>query len=205
MAVFIPIPVRRTVVSASRTLRMPFSCKSCGFDAVVGVVGRGAAETGAAPFVAPQATEHERDLASRRAFADGQELMLLVACPRCGKRDEEVQARWRRGTHTVQAMVAAAFLALILGVWMQSPDPVFAILIAMPGALAVFLVGYLRGLRVELSQDRVSFLSPEDLAAEEEQAAQKKAAEKAAQKERAEHRARTHPRRRRPRPLEEDT
>lgn len=179
MSVYIPLPMRATVVSARTELRVPFACKLCGFEAVARVVGKGSARTPYAPLVAPEATPLDRDDARRSAVADGWQLSQLVACPKCGKRDEGALAAFTRVTRTLQGAAAALFLAFAAYLWVENQDnPALAVLFLVPGALVVFLVGYLRGLRVELSQDRVTFLSPEELAAE------------ASQKDRNERRAR---------------
>ena len=97
----------------------------------------------------------------------------------------------------MQGAVAAIFVTIIVLIAIQTPDDTaIGLVVALPGALAVFLVGFLRGLHADVSATRVKFLSPEDLAAEAEQAAKQQAeedAEEAAAEAKAEaRRARRH-------------
>lgn len=168
--VVIPIPTHRTVVTARCELRAPFACKRCGFKSVARVVGTGSASTAStiAILPAPAASDFEHQDARAGAAADGHELLNLVACPRCGNRDGEGWTQFNRWTRRLQILAAALVAGVVAAIWMGNPtNPAIAVLCAVPGALVVFLVGYLRGLRTEMPQDRVTFLSPEDLAAEE--------------------------------------
>jgi predicted RNA-binding Zn-ribbon protein involved in translation (DUF1610 family) len=193
MEVFIPIPMRRTTVTARCELRAPFRCKSCGFEAVAKVVATGSASTHALPIIAPNASEHERERARWNAQAEGSEQLALVPCPKCGKRDPVIEAQFNFKTHVLRAIVAVLCTALVVGLWLANPEnPVVAIVCAIPGLLVVFLVGFLRNLLAETPKDRVTFLSAEDIAAEEAAEARKAArAERAAQKHAQEREAKT--------------
>ncbi|MEZ4302071.1 MAG: hypothetical protein R3B70_44485 [Polyangiaceae bacterium] len=183
MDVLIPIPTRRTVVTARRELRVPFHCKHCGFTSTARVVGTGTAATHSTLAFLPAPTASDADLrrASGQAFAEGQELLALVPCPKCGQRDPVKMAAHLRVGRILQGIVGALSLGLVALVWSQADNPAVPVLCAVPGALAVFLTGYLHRLRTETPQHRVTFLSEEDLAAEEAaRKAKKQASKKAA-------------------------
>lgn len=199
--VVIPIPTHRTVVTARCELRAPYECKQCGFQSVARVVGTGSASTAPTIAILPvhTASDHERQSARDGAVADGHELLQLVACPRCGNRNAEGWTRFNRWTRRFQIMAAVLVAGVVIAIWMNAPtNPAIAVFCAVPGAFVVFLVGYLRGLRTEMPRQRVTFLSPEDLAAEE--AARKKliAEEKAQARQDAQARAARRRRSRKP-------
>jgi hypothetical protein len=150
-------------------IRAPFECSLCGFSAVARVVGRGSAATEAdiALLPAPVAGEHVHHTARANAADDGAQLIRLMACPRCGKRDPGAWGEYQRVTRRLQMLVAAVVLAGVVALWIANPDnPAIAVLCAIPGALCVFTVGFVRGLRTEMPADRVTFLSKESLIAE---------------------------------------
>ncbi len=192
------IPVKQRVVSADHTLQVPYRCEHCGFESVARAIGRGSAATDPQlPFALQTSMRKETDAAQSKAIADGKEQLALVRCARCGKRNSADWARYMRMTRLMQGAVAAIFVTIIVLIAIQTPDDAaIGLVVALPGALAVFLVGFLRGLRADVSANRVKFLSPEDLAAEAEQAAKKQAeedAEEAAAEAKAEaRRARRH-------------
>lgn len=184
---FLVIPVKRRVVSANHTLQVQYRCEHCGFESVARVVGRGSAATDPQlPFLPdPSSLHEETDAAQSIAIADANEQLALVECPRCGKRNSAEWARYMRMTRIMQGAVAAIFVTIIALIAIQTPDDAaIGAIIAFPGAFAVFLVGFLRGLHAEVPANRVKFLSPEDLAAEAQHAAKKQAEEEAEEEER---------------------
>lgn len=178
------IPMRRTVVTASAEMRVPFACKHCDFKAVARVVGKGSAETHStlAFLPAPRASAYQHHEAHESAAADGSELLRLITCPRCGKRDPDAWGSFNRVTRILQAITGVVVFGSLAALWIGNPgNPAIAVICAIPGAFCIFLVGFLRDLRTEMPADRVTFLSPEDLAAET--AAAEAAADKALRKQ----------------------
>ena len=101
-----------------------------------------------------------KELAENNARADGQSLLRLVPCPRCGKRDAREMARFERITLILRVAVALAFLAIGVSIFRAVPDnPALPVICAvMPGAIVVWLIGYVRQLRAEVPKDRVTFV-----------------------------------------------
>lgn len=181
---FVPIviPTHRTVVSAQVTVRVPFRCAHCGLERVASVVGKGSGSTRSTPafLPTPQAGAREHMHAREAALWEARTLLSLAVCPECGRRDEGSWAAFRRGTRIFQGIVAALGIALLAAVG-SAKEPAIVVICAVPGALVVFVVGYLRGLRVDAAKERVRFLSQEDL--EAEKAAEARAIARAAARE----------------------
>jgi hypothetical protein len=175
MDFLIVVPIRRTVVTSRATMRATFECKHCGFTSATRVVGVGSASThgeiGVGP--GPAASEREHVQARGQAVADAMEIMSLAPCPRCGRRGSEAWAAYTRQTRILQAIVAAVFLLIVYAVW-DKENPTLAVVGLIPAVAVVFLTGYLRGVRAELPADRVTFLSPEEVAAEDAAALERK-------------------------------
>lgn len=163
---WIPIPTHRTVVTARAEIQVPFACKHCGFESVARIVGRGSAATRATiAFVpAPKASKSDLTAAHERALAEGHELLAVVPCPKCARRGSEAWEAYTRRTRLFQALVAVLLLGILYGLW-DPENPAVAVVCAIPMFGVVFVVGYLRGVRADLSTDRVRFLSPEEVAA----------------------------------------
>jgi hypothetical protein len=176
------IPMQSTMVTAKTEIRVPFACRHCGFQGVARVVGVGAARTAATVAIgpAPVASEHEHQQARGNALADGQELLALVPCPGCGERGSEAWQGYTRATRIAQVLAAAVLVAIMSALW-DPANPAIVVVCAIPSVAVVFLVGYIRGVRAEVPADRVTFLSPEEAAADEAAAAQAVADEAAAE------------------------
>jgi hypothetical protein len=61
----------------------------------------------------------------------------------------------------------------VYALW-DTENPALAVIGLIPAVAVVFVTGYLRGLRAELPADRVTFLSPEEVAAEDAAALERK-------------------------------
>jgi predicted RNA-binding Zn-ribbon protein involved in translation (DUF1610 family) len=172
MDFLIVVPTRRTVVTSRTTMRATFECKHCGFTSATRVVGVGSASThsqiGVGPGPAASAREHVQ--AREQSVADAKEILSLAPCPQCGQRGSEAWAAYTRQTRILQAIVAAVLLVIVYAMW-DKENPALAVIGLIPTVALVFVTGYLRGLRAELPADRVTFLSPQELAAEDAAAA----------------------------------
>lgn len=146
---------------------LPYRCAECGYDAVARVVGAGHVF---GHLTAPREPGEDAShaVARKAAATDGSELVELVPCPRCGKCNPTAIAAYTRTTNI--ARVVTAVVAAALGVWIgvSSGDVVLALLCAVvPGGLVLFMIGYTRALRLEVPAGRVTFLTPEQAAAEQ--------------------------------------
>jgi hypothetical protein len=175
MDFWIVVPIRRTVVTSRATMRATFECKHCGFTSATRVVGVGSASTheeiGVGP--GPAASAHEHKQARGQAVADAMEILSLAPCPRCGRRGSEAWAAYTWQTRILQAIVAAVLLVIVYELW-DKENPALAVVGLIPAVAVVFVTGYVRGLRAELPADRVTFLSPEEVAAEDAAALERK-------------------------------
>jgi hypothetical protein len=105
-------------------------------------------------------------MAQEHARADGAALLALLACPKCGFRPPDVVDQFHRTTARLRAAVVAFFLLVAAYVLYDDPESAKIVLPCMlvPCGLAMFLVGYLRTLRAEVPDCRVTFLSVEEAA-----------------------------------------
>ena len=146
-------------VTARAIFGREYRCEHCGHAAVARASGGGYAEVAS---IAGYQLDRQDALRKARTLAerDALELIALAACPSCRKRDDAAWTEFARGTAWRRAGVGALFVFMVVAACMTSGNdsvvaPVLCLLVT--GALAIFMVGFVRRQRTYAALRRVTF------------------------------------------------